>query len=86
MNLLLNKSVLLLVLSALPCVSAIAQKKKSIPKVYIARLAMIDDTRTIGVLTLVSDTTIVLIPPGKKGTSILDERIVWSFEPEMLNL
>jgi hypothetical protein len=72
MNLLFNKSVLLLVLCALPCVSAIAQKKKSSPKVFIARVAMIDDTQEKGVLTLVSDSTIVLIPLGKKGTPILD--------------
>ena len=71
MNLLFNKSVLLLVLSALPCISAIAQKTKSNTKVFIARVAMIDNTRAKGVLYSVSDTTIVLIPLGK-GRSILD--------------
>ena len=72
MNLLLNKSVLLLAIFALTCISAIAQKKKSNPKVYIARAAMIDDTRAKGVLYLVSDTTIVLVPPMKRGTPKLD--------------
>jgi hypothetical protein len=71
MNLLFNKSVLLLVLSALPYISATAQKTKSNPKVFIARVAMIDNTRAKGVLYSVSDTTIVLIPLTK-GTSILD--------------
>jgi len=71
MNLLFKKSVLLLVLSALPCISATAQKTKSNPQVFIARVAMIDDPRAKGVLYSVSDTTIILIPLTK-GTSILD--------------
>ena len=71
MNLLFNKSVLLLAIFAITCISAIAQKKKPIPKVYIARVAMIDNTRAKGVLYSVSDTTIVLIPL-EKGRSILD--------------
>jgi hypothetical protein len=58
---------LLLVLFALPYVSAKAQKKKSVPKVYIARVAMIDKTRAKGVLYSVSDSTIVLIPLQKKA-------------------
>ena len=71
MNLLFNKSVLLLVLFALACISTIAQKKKPNSKVFIARVAVIDNTRAKGVLYSVSDTTIVLIPLGK-GTSIID--------------
>lgn len=71
MNLLFNKSVLLLTLSALPYISATAQKAKSNPKVFIARVAMIDNTRAKGVLYSVSDTTIVLMPLGK-GRSIHD--------------
>jgi len=63
--------VLLLAIFAITCISAIAQEKKSIPKVYIARVAMIDDTRAKEVLYSVSDTTIILIPLTK-GTSILD--------------
>jgi hypothetical protein len=68
----MNRSILLLAIYALTCISAIAQKTKSNPKVFIARVAMIGDTRAIGVLTLVSDTTIVLIPLRKQGTPILD--------------
>jgi hypothetical protein len=68
----MNRSIFLLSIFALTCISAIAQKTKSNPKVFIARVAMIDDTRAIGVLTLVSDTTIVLIPLRKKGTPIFD--------------
>jgi hypothetical protein len=76
MNVLFNKSVLLLVLSGLPCISAIAQKAKSNPKVFIARIAMMDDTRAKGVLYLVSDTTIVLIPLGKKGLDGKDSVVI----------
>ena len=68
----MNRSMFLLAISALTCISAIAQETKSNPKIFIARVAMIDDTRAKGVLTLVSDTTIVLIPLRKEGTPILD--------------
>jgi hypothetical protein len=63
---------LLLAISAITCMSTIAQTTKSVPKVFIARVAMIDDTRAKGVLTLVNDTTIVLIPLRKEGTPILN--------------
>ena len=68
----MNRSMLLLAISALTCISAIAQQTKSNSKVFIARVVMIDDTRAKGVLTLVTDTTIVLIPLRKKETPKLD--------------
>jgi len=76
MDLLLNRSVLLLVLSALPYISAIAQKTKSIPKVFIARVTMIDSARAKGVLYLVSDTSLVLIPLRKKGLDGKDSVVI----------
>jgi len=68
----MSRSMLLLAISAITCINAIAQKPKSNPKVFVARVTMIDDTWTKGVLTLVSDTAIVLIPLRKKETAILD--------------
>ena len=67
---------LLLSLSALTCIAANAQKTKSNPKVFIARVAMIDVTREQGVLYLVSDTTIVLIPLRKKGIDAKDSVVI----------